>query len=77
MTHRAYTRHGSEPDLRRYKRFDSGPTSSAHKGFCPCGVETSRNVTVGAPGHPRNGWECRECGERYLREQFDRAMRKP
>lgn len=67
-----------EGDIRKFEpiRRESNPFAE-HKGLCACGVETSRYVTVGPPSDPRNGWQCRECGEADLRRQFDRAMRKP
>ncbi len=39
-------------------------------GVCGCGVSTNRYVTHGAPGDPRNRWQCEPCAEIELREQF-------
>lgn len=73
MTHRGYLRHGGETRLDSFRDYDRGPSSTAHRGFCGCGVETSRSVTLGPPGHPENGWECASCGELRLQFEMQRA----
>lgn len=66
-----------EDDLRRYEpRHVRSDGRIAHKGFCGCGVETSRSVAVGPPGHPENGWECKACGELRLKFQFEKFIKK-
>lgn len=63
---------GADGNLERFRSFDHSSNGRvAHKGFCGCGVETSRSVTLGPPGHPENGFECHACGE--LRLQFEMA----
>lgn len=71
MTHRAYRNHSGEDRLDSVQDFDRTPAAKEHHGPCgSCGADTTRNVTVGAPGHPRNGWECHGCGENYLRQEM-------
>ncbi len=77
MTHRAYRNHGDFQDLMIYGRRETVPdTRSGQKGFCVCGTETTRYKTVGPPGHPLNGWRCRQCQEEELAAIFNRAVRK-
>ncbi len=53
------------------------PSSAEHHGACrTCGEDTSRSVTVGPPGHPRNGWECAACSEAYLQAIYNRADKR-
>ena len=53
--------------IREPRQTSSLPSSNEHSGACKsCGASTSRNVTVGGPGHPRNGWECHGCGDHYM-----------
>jgi hypothetical protein len=83
MTHRGYRNVGGETRLDSFRDYDRAPNSyAANKGFCSCGVETSRSVTIGPPGHPGNGWECAQCGEARLQAEFastqaERYLRKP
>lgn len=77
MTHRAYRNISGEDRLYSYRDYDRTPAATDHHGACrTCGRETERLVTVGPPGHPRNGWECKGCGEAALRATYDRAMLK-
>jgi len=74
---RAYRNYAGEINLDSFRDYDRSPASrTAHKGLCRCGAETSRSVTVGPAGDPRNGWQCRECGEQFIRAQFDKSARK-
>lgn len=71
-----------EQNYSAYRPIERRSSDVDHKGLCSCGVETSRSVTVGPPGDPRNGWECSGCGEASLRAQFassqvDSYLRKP
>ncbi len=76
MTHRGYRNVGGETRLDDLRTYQRSPNSSVeHKGRCGCGAETSRYVTVGAPGHPENGWECANCGN--LRLQFEMQKHDP
>lgn len=71
---RAYRNVPGETRLDSFRDYDRTPSNDVHHGSCRrCRAETSRSVTVGPPGHPRNGFECQACGELFLREQFDRA----
>ncbi len=75
-------RHGRvrrDPDDRIWDGYTapSGPANKVHKGLCGCGVETSRSVTLGPPGHPENGWECASCGENRLRFEMMKANNDP
>ncbi len=77
MTHRGYRNHGGEPDWSIYKRYETLPdTRSGQKGLCSCGTETTRYNTVGPPGHPLNGWQCRMCAEEAMHAIFKRAVAK-
>ncbi len=78
MTHRAYRNHGEEIDLALYNhRRETVPNADPrHKGLCICGTETTRYKTVGPPGHPLNGWQCRACNEAEMAAIFNRAVRK-
>ncbi len=76
MTHRGYRNTPGEEDLSRFRPVERTPNPNVeHKGKCGCGAETSRFVTVGPPGHPENGWECKDCGE--LRLQFEMQKHDP
>ena len=55
-------------DLSAFERTDYvRPSSTAHKGKCSCGVETSKSVQG-------IGWMCSECYSAWMREQFQRAV---
>lgn len=72
MTHRGYIRHGEDAEsLARFSTPSRVAGDTDHHGQCPCGTETTRNVTIGPSGHPRNGWECAACGERFLRAEYE------
>ena len=64
-----------DPDDRIWDGFSVPQTAAnkAHEGLCGCGVETSRSVTLGPPGHPENGWECHACGDLRLRFEMMKA----
>ncbi len=77
MTHRGYRNQGGEIDLSIYKRYDTVPDDpKKHLGLCICGTETTRYKTVGPPGHPLNGFQCRACNEAEMAAIFNRAVRK-
>lgn len=64
---RGYRWTPSDNLLREAAPRPSLPANKDHHGACKsCGADTSRNVTAGGPGHPRNGWECVKCGEHYM-----------
>jgi len=73
---RGYRNYPGELDFSRFRGTERTPANVAHLGLCRCGAETSRSVTVGPAGDPRNGWQCRECGEQFIRAQFDKSARK-
>lgn len=50
------------------------PLASEQQGLCGCGVETTRFVTLGPPGHPENGPECHACGELRLRLHMHKGI---
>lgn len=79
MSHkRAFFGRGGDERLDSFRDRDRAPASyAAHKGICGCGVETSRRVILGPPGHPENGWECSSCGELRLRFEMEQANRDP
>ncbi len=64
--HRGY-RWTDKDHIKEPSRPVSLPSNMEHGGTCKsCGAFTLRNVTVGGPGHPRNGWECQGCGDHYM-----------
>lgn len=67
---RAYRNVPGETRLDSFRDYDRGVSSNASKGFCGCGVETSRSVTRGPAGSPLNGWECADCGEATVRAEY-------
>ncbi len=74
---RAYRNVPGETRLDSFRDYDRSPSGDhPHKGRCRCGVETSRSVTVGPPGHPRNGWECSACADVFIKAQFQKATTK-
>lgn len=75
MTHRGYLNDPSDRSLAAFAPRRRPTSYDEHKGVCACGVETTRYVTTGPPGHPENGWQCHGCGEAHLRAIFDRAQR--
>ncbi len=63
---RAYRWNDRDSVPREWSGHSQLPAAKEHGGKCPCGTFTTRSVTVGGPGHPRNGWECVPCGEHYM-----------
>lgn len=66
---RGYRNIPGEMQLDSFRDYDRQPSKVAeHRGLCACGVETTRSMQG-------IGWQCQDCGEAYLRAQYEQRAR--